>query len=193
MTEHDRANGYELMARTFMLRRSDIGQDVVRTWARTMPPGAIVLDLGCGHGVPISQALVEEELVVYGIDASPAMIAGFRHRFPNAATECAGVEASCFFDRAFDGVVAWGLMFLLAPEIQGMVVRKVSQALVPGGKFLFTSPEQACAWPDALTGLKSVSLGAEEYCRILAAEGLTVIAQERDAGDNHYYLAAKKA
>ena len=82
-------------------------------------------------------------------------------------------------------------MFLLAPVSQELLMRKVSRALVPGGKFLWTAPAQACEWLDALTGLTSVSLGAERYGRLLAAEGLNVIAQDRDEGGNHYYLAEK--
>jgi 2-polyprenyl-3-methyl-5-hydroxy-6-metoxy-1,4-benzoquinol methylase len=52
------------------------------------PQGAIVLDLGCGSGVPISQAIADEGLTVYGVDASPSMIAAFRAWFPEAAAEC---------------------------------------------------------------------------------------------------------
>lgn len=189
----DRSNGYELVAQRFMATRSNMGEEQVRTWARSLPPHATVLDLGCGNGVPLAQALLEEGVVLCGIDASPSMIAAFRHRFPNVAAECNAVEASDLFRRTFDGVMAWGLMFLLNPESQGLVVRKVSRALVPGGRFLFTAPEQACEWRDVLTGLESVSLGAEAYCRMLSAEGLTVIGQEQDDGDNHYYLAAKNA
>ena len=191
MPARDQSNGYEAMAEAFISIRSHTGDNVVRRWAQSLPRGGAVLDLGCGHGVPISQALVEEQLVVYGIDAAPSMIAAFRHRFPDVAVECRAIEDSDFFRRKFDGVVAWGLMFLLAPVSQELLMRKVSRALVPGGKFLWTAPAQACEWLDALTGLTSVSLGAERYGRLLAAEGLNVIAQDRDEGGNHYYLAEK--
>ncbi|HEY0946777.1 MAG TPA: class I SAM-dependent methyltransferase [Opitutaceae bacterium] len=176
-----------------MAARSNIGEDRVRAWARGLPRHATVLDLGCGHGVPLARALLEDGVVLYGIDASPSMIAAFRERFPNVSAECNAVEASDLFRRTFDGVMAWGLMFLLAPESQELVVRKVSQALGPRGRFLFTAPAQACEWQDALTGLKSVSLGAEAYSHLLSAAGLMVTAQEQDDGENHYYLATKNA
>jgi len=47
-----------------------------------LPDGANVLDLGCGTGVPITKTLIERGLHVYGIDASPSMLAAFRARFP---------------------------------------------------------------------------------------------------------------
>ena len=53
----DEANGYELGAKEFMARRTEsrIGIPEVRDWAKALLRGAAVLDLGCGHGVPISQ------------------------------------------------------------------------------------------------------------------------------------------
>ena len=72
-----------------------------------------------------------------------------------------------------------------------MLIGKVSRALRSGGKFLFTSPKQACTWPDAMTGRLSISLGSEEYRRILAAEQLELVGEQEDEGDNHYYFASK--
>jgi cyclopropane fatty-acyl-phospholipid synthase-like methyltransferase len=88
----------------------------VAEWSQTLPSGATVLNLGCGTGVPISQALIERGFKVYGVDASPTIVAAFRARFPSVPVECAAVEDSDFFARTFDGVVAWGLFLLLDAE-----------------------------------------------------------------------------
>jgi len=189
----DRSNGYEAVAKGLISGRfrSSVGASTVREWAKTLPRGATVLDLGCGSGVPISQALMEEGLTVYGVDASPSMIAAFRERLPEAMAECRSVEESAFFGRSFDAVVAWGLMFLLPSVVQAKLIAKVSSALKPGGRFLFTSPHQVCQWPDNLTGRKSLSLGSVEYRRLLAANGLIVQNETEDEGNNYYYFAAK--
>jgi len=151
-----------------------------------------ILDLGCGHGVPISQALINEGFAVYGVDASAKMIAAFRERFPDAHAECSSVEDSEFFNITFDGVVAWGLMFLLSPAIQTLVILKVARALNPGGKFLFTSPRGAVTWTDVLTRRESISLGFQAYQEILLAEGLVLTGEQSDDGENHYYLVSKR-
>lgn len=187
----DQSNGYEAVAEEFMARRtsSRVGVATVREWAQSLPVGADVLDLGCGHGVPVSQALVDCGLTVYGVDASPSLIAAFRARFPAALAECSGVEDSEFFGRSFDGVVAWGLIFLLAPTAQSRLIDSVSAVLKPGGRFLFTSPEQACEWSDNLTRQRSVSLGADVYRQVLDAAGLVLVGEAEDEGENHYYFA----
>jgi len=190
----DGSNGYEPVADRFMSCRSQsrVGVDTVREWAKSLPRGAVVLDLGCGNGRPVCQVFVDEGFTVYGLDGSASMIAAFRAQFPGAQAECSRIEDSDFFDRTFDGVVAWGLIFLLTPEAQSLLIRKVSKVLNSGGKFLFTSPRRACEWSDALTRRTSVSLGLEAYHRILIAEGLKPVGERRDEGDNHYYLALKE-
>lgn len=190
----DRANGYELAAQEFMARRTEtrFGVGEVRAWAKGLPRRAAVLDLGCGHGVPISQVLIEEGCSVWGIDASPTLVSALRARFPGVEVECERVEDSELFTRKFDGVVAWGLLFLLEPATQPLVLERIASALEQGGRLLFTAPEQLCEWVDVLTGRQSVSLGADAYMRILDGAGMELLEQYRDEGDNHYFSAVKR-
>jgi SAM-dependent methyltransferase len=192
-TEDDPSNGYEAVASEFVERRgqSSIGVATVRKWARSLPSGASILDLGCGHGVPISMALMNGGFVIYGVDASPSLTAAFRRQFPHAHVACEAVEDSRFFGRTFDGIIAVGLMFLLPAAVQRDVIRKVALALDPGGRFLFTCPAQTCTWTDVLTGRQSLSLGVEEYKVVLSAVGFTPVTEYVDEGDNHYYGACK--
>jgi hypothetical protein len=44
---------------------------------------------------------------------------------------------------------------------------------------------------DALTGRASVSLGSDAYARILRVEGLALIGERSDEGDNRYYSVLK--
>jgi SAM-dependent methyltransferase len=188
----DKSNGYEAIAEHFIrARNSRIGPATVAKWSERLPRGAQILDLGCGHGVPISQTLTNRGFTLYGVDPSAKLMAAFRERFPGVQAECAAAEESEFFYRTFDAAIAWGLMFLLPADVQTVVIGRVSKALKPGGKFLFTSPEKAHTWLDSLTGRESISLGAEAYRQALVAEGLTLEGESSDEGDNHYYFAAK--
>ncbi|HET9741115.1 MAG TPA: class I SAM-dependent methyltransferase [Terriglobales bacterium] len=104
---------------------------------------------------------------------------------------CEAVEDSTFFNRTFDAVIAWGLMFLLPIEQQRKLISSIAGILIPGGRLLFTSVAEPLAWNDAMTGLESRSLGAVEYRSQLEAVGLRVIREHEDEGQNHYFDVLK--
>ena len=185
----DPSNGYEAIAAEYLRRREEagVGVEVVHDWARGLPPGGAVLDLGCGHGAPIASALIEEGFDVHGIDASPTLVAAFRARHPDAKVRCGAVEDADLPARSYDGVLAIGLLFLLDGATQRRLIRAVAQTLRPGGRFLFTAPREACEWTDVLTGRRSHSLGAELYAAVARDAGLALVAEHLDEGDNHYF------
>jgi SAM-dependent methyltransferase len=192
----DRSNGYERIAEEFLAHRgraspTAIGAGEVRAWARTFRRGAAVIDLACGPGFPITQLLVDAGLAVYGVDAAPSFVEAFRRNLPGVPVVCETVEDSTFFERRFDGVLAWGLIFLLAAPEQRRLLRTMAGLLVPGGRLLFTSPAEVCEWNDAMTGLPSRSLGAAVYRQELESLGVRICAEYEDVGQNHYYDAAK--
>lgn len=193
LTTPDPSHGYDALADQFgAARNPEIGVATVRVWARGLLRGGAVLDLGCGNGIPISRTLIEEGMSVSGVDASPAMVAAFRANFPGVPVACEPAEASTFFGRRFDGIIAWGLIFLLPEDAQVAVIRQAAAALEEGGSLLFTAPKIACTWNDLMTGRPSRSLGDPAYRAHLAAAGLTVVGEHRDEGDNDY-LESRRA
>lgn len=194
----DASNGYESIADIFIARRGTrpavgdaIGAATIRAWADALPPGATALDLGSGPGEPSTRVLRDAGLSTYAVDASPTMVAAFRERFPDVPIECNTVEASDFFGRKFDGVIAWGLLFLLDATAQAHVIHKVGRALNRGGRFLFTAHKEPLEWLDAMTGRRSQSLGAQIYERLLREAGMSWVGEALDEGENHYYFAEK--
>jgi SAM-dependent methyltransferase len=196
----DRSNGYETVSAEFLAGRGNsrtrsnaIGVNAVRRWAKTLPHGSSVIDLGCGPGVPITVVLVEEGLQVFGVDAAPSFVAAFQHNLPGIPIVCEPVLESSFFNRTFDAVLSIGLMFLLNAEEQHHLIRRFADILVPGGRLLFTSTAKPHVWNDVMTGMQSISLGAEEYRRQLSAVDLSVTSEYEDEGQNHYFDALKAA
>ena len=192
----DASNGYEAVATDFLAGRgsgigSAVGLRAVRQWVGTIKPGGTVLDLGCGPGYPMTKVLVDAGLTVYGVDASPRLVAAFRERFPGLPVECNAVERSDFFGREFDAVMAWGLLFLLPADAQELVIDKAARVLTPGGQLVFTAPPSSCEWLDAMTGQRSQSLGRDAYRRIIERAGLALAGETEDEGKNHYYMTVK--
>jgi SAM-dependent methyltransferase len=193
----DRSNGYEAVSEEFLARRgrsrsAGIGVKEVRKWARTLPRGRSVIDLGCGPGFPITSVLVDEGLQVFGVDAAPSFVEAFQRNLPGTPVICEAVQESRLFDRTFDAALAWGLMFLLKPEDQHRVIQRFAEIVVPGGRLLFTATAKPAAWNDAMTGLESFSLGAGQYRELLGAVDISVADEYEDEGENHYFEAFKR-
>lgn len=188
----DHSAGWDAVAERFMAIRSTVGAELVRSWAKSnLPASAAILDLGCGSGVPIARVLVEDGYSVWGVDASPSLIAAYRRHFPDMPAACEPAQRSAFFDRTFVGAVSIGLVFLLAPSDQQQLLGNVASVLEPGGRFLFSAPREMCEWKDTLTGRTSTSLGADAYAGHLAAAGLDLMRYHSDEGGNNYYEAVK--
>lgn len=185
----DPAAGWEAVADAYEALRSGIGTEQVQRWARDLPPGADILDIGCGTGWPIAAALAAQRFCVFGVDASPRLLAAFRRNLPNAETACEPVQSSGFFQRRFDAAIAIGLLFLLAEAEQIALIHRLRTALHAGGRFLFTAPRDACTWADSLTGRPSRSLGLAVYQATLVAAGFEPAGSAIDAGGNHYIAA----
>lgn len=190
----DPANGWDAIAADVdrERERTRVGAAVLARWARDLPKGATVLDLGCGGGEPVSRVLVEAGARVAGVDASPRMVACYRARFPGHDVECAPAETAAMLarpGRPFDAVVAIGLVFLLDEAAQRTVLDRAARALAPGGRLLFTAPWQAATWIDRSTGRESRSIGRDAYATLLAQRGLRLVETLVDDGENHYYSA----
>ena len=194
----DRSNGYEAVSNEFLAGRGSsetraiaIGVKEVRKWAKTLQPSNTVIDLGCGPGFPITVVLVEEGLHACGVDAAPSFVAAFKRNLPGTPIVCECVLESRFFDRTFDAVLAIGLMFLLKAEDQHHLIQRFAEILTPGGRLLFTATAKPAMWHDAMTGLESTSLGAEQYRKRLGGVGISVATEYEDEGENHYFDAFK--
>ncbi len=192
--DHDPSLGWEGVARTFIPQaaRSAIGAAALRRWVTLLPTGSALLDVACGPGGPRSDAFSRADITRYALDAAPTLLAEYRRRYPEAIVACEAVESSTFFGRQFDGIAAWGLLFLLPEASQRALIPRLGAALASGGRLVFTAPDEAGEWNDLSTGRTSVSLGYQAYTGLIQAAGLTPSGTGVDEGSNHYYYAVKE-
>lgn len=189
----DAAVAYEHNAHTFLAGRdsSRIGARIVADWARSLKPGATLIELACGGGYPITQALQGLGLTMWAVDASPTLLATFSRRFPEIPVQCAKVQDCDFFGQTFDAALAVGLIFLLPEAEQRALLVRVAEILAPGGRFLFMAPVETGSWADLNTGLTCSSPGQAVYGQWLAEAGFRLREIFVDKGANHYYDAER--
>lgn len=116
------------------------GAAAYRTWARELAsllnPGATILDLGCGAGIPATKALADAGFDVRGVDFSEVQITRARSLVPNAVFECADMVSWDVEDGSFDAVVSFYALIHLSIEDQYRLISRVARWLTPHGYFL---------------------------------------------------------
>jgi cyclopropane fatty-acyl-phospholipid synthase-like methyltransferase len=189
----DSADAYERHASEFLALRdkSTIGAEIAQVWAQTLKRGTEVIEIGCGGGVPVTQALADAGLRLWAVDASPTLISAFRARFPEIPAQCARAQEADFFKRRFGAAIAIGFVFLLSECEQVSLIRRVSEILLPGGRFLFTAPIETGTWTDVNTGHASRSLGRAMYETVFRESGFRLVSTHEDEGMNNYYEVEK--
>jgi ubiquinone/menaquinone biosynthesis C-methylase UbiE len=110
------------------------GQIIATQWMiDRLSPGARVLDLGCGSGVPTAGMLAESQLEVIGIDVSTEMLALARRNVPGGRFVAMDVMELDDSLGEFDAVCAFFSLLMLRREDIPRVLRRVRSVLRPGG------------------------------------------------------------
>ncbi|HYE27958.1 MAG TPA: class I SAM-dependent methyltransferase [Allosphingosinicella sp.] len=145
-------------------------------FAARLPPGAAVLDTGCGSGQPVARWLIGRGFDVTGIDSSPSLIALCRRRFPAQSWHVGDMRRLELGER-FDGLIAWHSLFHLAPDDQRPMFARFAAHARPGAILMFTT-----GWGEGVRigewqgePLYHASLDAAEYRRLLAASGFELL------------------
>ena len=187
---------YDLIADWYARDRTHLtGLPEVQSLARSLPPGASVLDVGCGNGIPLTRFLVEAGFDVLGVDSSSKMLEKFRVNLPGTPAICEQIQSCNLNDRRFDAAISWGVMFHLTHAEQRHVFAKMAEVIKPRGLFLFTAADvEADGYIEGtMDGVvfRYFASGLKSYRDILVEYGFTLIDKHTDGGKNTYYLAER--
>lgn len=130
-----------------------------------LPQGARVLDLGCGNGLPVARELARRGFVVTGMDLSAVQVERARVLVPSAHFECADMTEAPLGESRYDGVVAFHSIINVPLAEQPALVRRMQDALVPGGTLLLTAGQEP--W----TGIEQHWRGVRDVAMFYAHAG----------------------
>lgn len=188
---------YERNARSHDARRSRalFEEPWLQRFARALPRGGRVLDLGCGSGRPMAEWLMDRGYRVTGLDFSEAMLTLARDRFPQGDWR-SGDMRSLDLPLRFDGILAWDSFFHLTPDEQRATLPRLARHLLPGGVLMVTVGPDAGEVMGHVGGepVYHASLSPAEYARSLQDCGLrlTGFLAEDPECDFHSVLMARK-
>lgn len=151
-------------------------------FSELMPQRGSILDLGCGSGEPIARHFIENGFRLTGVDASQAMIAMCRDRFPDQTWMVGDMRALGL--RTFDGIIAWDSFFHLPEDDQRRMFLIFQRRAQPNAALMFTSGPRRGEAIGSYKGepLFHASLDPEEYRAQLHEHGFEVVLHVAEDG-----------
>ena len=162
----------------------------------SLPRDGRILDVGCGNGFPITDALVNAGYRVVGLDSSRGMLERFHVNLPTTPAVGGDARACPFAENVFDAAISWGMMFHLTRGDQTTAFASVSRVLKPGAPFLFTAAEISEVDDDAgitgmMNGVTFHYYAVASYRALVARHGFELVDVHDDPGVSTYYFARK--
>ena len=126
--------GYNTIATTYLATRSVDSEDVrlLDELVQRLPPGARVLDAGCGAGVPVTQFLSQFFQMV-GVDFAEAQIQLARQLVPNAQFACQDITNLSFPDATFDAICSYYAIIHIPRQAHEALLQRFYRLLKPSG------------------------------------------------------------
>jgi ubiquinone/menaquinone biosynthesis C-methylase UbiE len=133
------------------------GETKYRDWLdeilTRLPGQSVVLDLGCGSGVPVALTLAEAGHRLTGVDLSEVQVSRARTRVPAATFIQADATRLKLPAASFDAVLSFYALIHIPLDEQQSLVHRIAEWLRPSG--LFVATVGSTAW----TGTEEKWLG----------------------------------
>jgi ubiquinone/menaquinone biosynthesis C-methylase UbiE len=194
--------GYNAIAERYLAGRTTDYEDVrlLGDFIRRLPPGARILDAGCGAGVPVTRFLCRFQRVV-GVDFAEAQTHMARRLVPDARFVCQDITKLGFADGAFDGISSYYAIIHIPRREHEAIFRRFYRLLKPSGWILLCLGAE-----DLEEDVVEDYLGARMYWSHFDAEtnlrlvrgcgfgviGSTVVADAGSPGSGHLFVLAQK-
>ena len=133
--------GYDMMAEQYLATKDPedpLALAALEDLAPVVPPGAAVLDLGCGAGVPVTRWLAGRGFAVTGVDVSARQLELARSNVPDGTFIKADMTGLAFDPETFDAVVAFHSIIHVTRNEHPALLARIHRWLKPGGVFLAT-------------------------------------------------------
>jgi ubiquinone/menaquinone biosynthesis C-methylase UbiE len=126
--------GYNTIATTYLGTRSVDSEDVrlLDELVQRLPPGARVLDAGCGAGVPVTR-LLSQFFQLVGVDFAEAQLQLARQLVPNAQFVCQDITALSFRDATFDAICSYYAIIHIPRQAHAALLQHFYRLLKPSG------------------------------------------------------------
>lgn len=190
-------DGYDKIAKTYFDNRGRLRSGkYVQDFLKLLPKNSIVLDLGCGAGVPVDDVIIKAGHEIIGIDISKNQIDLARKNCPKGQYLVADISNLKKSEYSVFGIVCFYTVFHLPRTEHQILMIKLASYLPKGGVLLITMGDREFEGEHLLHGQKmwSSQYGTKMNKAIIEKAGFRVILDEMDnsGGERHQVVLAKK-
>ena len=190
--------GYNKIAERYTATRDQFSNvKYLEKLAELLKPGATVLDIGCGGGLPVDKFLTEKGFRVTGLDISEKQIELARKNVPQGTFEVKNMVDLQNGEYQVEGVVSFYAIFHTPREQHQELFKKINSYLPRGGYILVTMG--AGEWEGEENDFLGTKMwwshyGQDKNLEIIKDAGFEIILNEIDAsgGERHLTILAEK-
>ncbi len=191
-------DGYDRIADNYAKQRDQFKNSIyLEKLADLLKPGATILDIGCGSGLPVDRFLVRKGYEVIGIDLSEKQIELARQNVPEASYQVKDMVDLRHGEYQVDAVVSFYAIFHTPREQHRELFARIHSFLSEHGLVLVTMG--AGEWEDTEDDFHGTPMfwshyGPEKNRQIVEDAGFEVLLDEIDpgSGEHHQILLARK-
>lgn len=189
--------GYDKMAASYASDRETFGsQKYLTKLMQRLPDGAVVLDVGCGDGVPVDRELLKKGYQVRGIDISQEQIRRARKNCPGGEYSVREMQGLAFGEYQVQAVVSFYAIFHTPRNKHLEILSKLASYLPGGGWLLITMGDTEYEGTTLFHGVPMwwSQFGAKQNSKLVTQAGFEIVIDEidRSGGERHQVILARK-
>lgn len=179
--------GYNQIAVRYAERRDQASSvPYLERLDRLLRPDSLVLDLGCGAGLPVDRWLVDCGHRVVGLDFSDAMLALARRNVPEARYELRDIATLASGEYRVDAVISFFTLFHIDRRIHYEVLTRIRSWMPRGGVMLITTGSSDWEGREDFYGVEMAwsHFDREANRRLIEQSGFSIIFEDLHRGNS---------
>lgn len=189
--------GYNEVAKTYLSQRDQFKDNLyLDRLSQLLKTGAVILDIGCGAGIPVDKYLLGKGFRVKGIDISKQQIELAKKNLPDGDFGVKDMSELQDGEYQVDAVVSFYAIFHIPREKHLELFKKIRTFLKPGGYILVTMGSSDWEGSEDFHGTKMwwSHYRAEKNTELVRQAGFKIILDEINSsgGEKHQVILAEK-
>ena len=190
-------DGYDKIAKVYLANRDRLKSGkYVQQLLKYLPKKSIILDLGCGAGIPVDDILIKAGHSVVGIDISLEQIKLARQSCRAGDFLVGDIRDLKLDEYRVQAIVSFYTIFHVPRDEQLKLLKILSSYLSAGGMLLVTMGDREFEGEHTMYGepMWSSQYGTVKNRKLLESAGFSILLDEIDTsgGERHQVIIAFK-